>query len=364
MKKFLVKLVLFLSPFIIAQAVELFVLPIDFFTFRVWESLRIMGPSLSTGKFYPNIRLEKVEVGTLARNTDYAEHQKVTWITDRYGYRNTNAWEKPDVVIIGDSFIVGDTLSQEELLSEVLQSRLRMKVYAMAPANIRNFLNDPRFVDNPPKVVILELVEPQISVQSIKKPKQDLYKLHWTGLRQRLMQNRVVTYIDTTQNRMFKWNSLNFLRARVMEFFYDKQPAPAGTKLFDGKPMLFNRLIQRLHLSQDQTKQIARMLESYKTVLQSRNIKFIFLPVPCKKSIYYDIAPGESKSDAFTRFITYLQAEGITTVNLEQAFQEARKEKADLLLYQLDDSHWNYEAVKITADLLVPIINEMIPAEK
>jgi alginate O-acetyltransferase complex protein AlgJ len=364
MKKFLLKLVLFLSPFIIAQAVELFVLPIDFFTFRVWEALRVMGSSLSTGKFYPNFRLEKIEVGTLAKNSSGAVHQKVVWITDRYGYRNTNAWEKPDVVIIGDSFIVGDTLSQEELLSEVLQAELKIKVYAMAPADIRDFLNDPRFVDNPPKVVILERVEQQISPGGIEKPKQDLYKLNWARLRQRLTQNRTVSYIDVIQNRIFKWNALNFLRARLMEFFYKKPPAPAGLKLFDDRPMLFNRLVERLHLSENQTKQIARTLESYNAVLQSRGIKFIFLPVPCKKTIYYDIAPGKFESDAFSRFTTYLQTDGITTVNLEQAFLDARKQNEDLLLYQLDDSHWNYEAVKITAGLLASIINEMIPAEK
>jgi alginate O-acetyltransferase complex protein AlgJ len=364
MKKFLFKLVLFLSPFIIAQAVELFVLPIDFFTFRIWEALRVMGASLSTGKFYPNFRLEKIEVGTLAKNNNDAVPRKVVWITDRYGYRNTNAWEKPDVVIIGDSFIAGDTLSQEELLSEVLQSELKMKVYAMAPANIKNFLNDPRFFDNPPKVVILERVEQQISPEGIEKPKQDLYKMNVVRLRQQLMQNPTISYIDITQNRIFKWNALNFLRARVTDLFYGKKPAPAGTRLFDGRPMLFNRLIHRLHLSQDQTEQIARILESYKSVLQSRGIKFIFLPVPCKKTIYYDIAPGQSQSDAFTRFIISLQADGITTINLERAFLDARKEDKGLLLYQLDDSHWNYKAVKITADLLAMVINKMIPAEK
>jgi hypothetical protein len=364
MKKFLLKLVLFLLPFIIVQAVELFVLPIDFFTFRVWESLRIMGSSISTGKFYPNFRLEKVEVGTLAKNSNNAVRQKVVWITDRYGYRNTNAWEKPDVVIIGDSFIVGDTLSQEQMLSEVLQSELKMKVYAMAPADIRDFLNDPRFADNPPKVVILEILEPQISPKSMEKPKQDWYKMDWVRLRQWLMQNRVVSYIDIMQNRIFKWNALNFLRTRVIWFFYNKKPALAGTRFFDGRPMFFDRLIKRLHLSQDQTGQIARTLESCKAVLQRRGIKFIFLPVPCKKTIYYDIAPGAPESDDFSRFVTYLQANGITTVNLEQAFLNARKQNEDLLLYQLDDPHWNYEAVKITADSLAPLINQMIAVEK
>ena len=149
-----------------------------------------------------------------------------------------------------------------------------------------------------------------------------------------------------------------------MDLFYNKPPAPAGAKLFDGRPMLFNRLIQPLHLSQDQTGQIARILESYKTVLQKGGTKFIFLPVPCKKTIYSDIAPDQSQSDAFTQFIDALQEDGITTLNLEQAFLDARGQNEDLLLYQLDDSHWNYQAVKITAGLLAPVINQMIPAEK
>ena len=39
MRKSIIKLILFLNPFLLALGVELFVLPIDFFTFGVGEAL-------------------------------------------------------------------------------------------------------------------------------------------------------------------------------------------------------------------------------------------------------------------------------------------------------------------------------------
>ena len=40
MAKFILKLFVFLLPFIAAVFVELFILPIDCFTFRLWEALK------------------------------------------------------------------------------------------------------------------------------------------------------------------------------------------------------------------------------------------------------------------------------------------------------------------------------------
>ena len=40
-KSFVIKLTLFLFPFILALFIELFILPIDFFTFRAWEALLV-----------------------------------------------------------------------------------------------------------------------------------------------------------------------------------------------------------------------------------------------------------------------------------------------------------------------------------
>ena len=361
MKRFLIKLVLFLSPFIVAEAIELFVLPIDFFTFRVWESLRITGSTLSTGKFYPNMTIEKVEVGTLARNTEHAVRRKVTWITDEYGYRNTQAPEKPGVVIIGDSFVAGDTLSQEELLSEALGRRLGKRVYAMAPANIRNYLNDPRFVDEAPDVVVLELVEGQLDCRSIRPPKEDSAKRPWLRLRQALCRNRLVCYVDTIQNRALKWTMLEFARARIGGLLYANfRNSVRGKDFSGGNAFFFGPESAAAGVSKKEMLRMTDTLREYQRVLAERGTRFIFLPVPGKQTIYWDFVSDEQPSTFFSDVIAALKAAQIPTVDLQDAFLRARQKNAGLLLYRLDDSHWSPEAVEITAESLAPLIQKTL----
>jgi hypothetical protein len=54
------------------------------------------------------MEITKIEEEDLAAYTRFAYKRKVTWITDRYGYRkqNTNR-DKYKIVIIGDSMTVG-----------------------------------------------------------------------------------------------------------------------------------------------------------------------------------------------------------------------------------------------------------------
>ncbi|MGB9628950.1 MAG: hypothetical protein ACPL6D_09830, partial [Thermodesulfobacteriota bacterium] len=132
MKRFSLKLALFLLPILTALTVELFVLPMDFFTFRVWEAIVVRKfKNLFTGPFYPNINLTKVEEGDLTHHTKFSKKKKVKWITDRYGYRKINTNGPFRIVIAGDSNIAGSGLSQEETLSEVLENQLKVKVYPL-----------------------------------------------------------------------------------------------------------------------------------------------------------------------------------------------------------------------------------------
>ena len=161
MKKFVLKSTLFLIPFLAAIGIELFVLPIDSFTFRVWEALVIRKyRNILPGEFYPNMEVTKIEEGDMAHHTKFTYKRKVKWVTDRYGYRkqNTNR-NKHEVVIIGDSNIAGSGLTQEDILSEVLEKRLKVSVYPISPASIDTFLKERRFENTPPDIVIIASVE-------------------------------------------------------------------------------------------------------------------------------------------------------------------------------------------------------------
>ncbi|MFZ5564255.1 MAG: hypothetical protein ACOZBW_09395, partial [Thermodesulfobacteriota bacterium] len=64
MKNYGLKYLLFFLPFATVIAVEVFVLPIDFFTFRVWEALVASDSyGILKGPFYPNMTIRKTEEG-------------------------------------------------------------------------------------------------------------------------------------------------------------------------------------------------------------------------------------------------------------------------------------------------------------
>ena len=55
------------APFVALLAIELFVLPVDFFTFRAWEALSIQHVRSGEGIFYPRVHLVKNEHARTAR---------------------------------------------------------------------------------------------------------------------------------------------------------------------------------------------------------------------------------------------------------------------------------------------------------
>src|SRR4030042_2635750 len=191
MRRFIVKLILFLSPFFLVLLIELFVLPLDYFTFRVWEAVVVRKfKNILPGPFYPNREITKMEEGDLGHHFRFALRRRVKWGTDCYGFRKKNMdVRRHPVVIVGESNIAGSSLTQEEILSEVLEKRLNVSVYPYAPVGgINSFLKDKRFIENFPDILIFTRVERELLDLPILKPPKDR---KWTSnLRQNLNQNQ------------------------------------------------------------------------------------------------------------------------------------------------------------------------------
>src|SRR5713226_1304628 len=126
MKSFVARVFVFLLPCLLAQALELFILPIDYFTFNVWVALKTRRfETLIRGEFYPNMTVSKVEVGDISPHSRFAVPKHVTWFTDRYGFRKkNNQVARYEIVIVGDSYVGGSSLTQDDMLSEVLSRKL------------------------------------------------------------------------------------------------------------------------------------------------------------------------------------------------------------------------------------------------
>jgi len=159
MKKLILKSILFMAPFAVFAVVEWYVLPVGFWTFRVWEAAGngIGGPL--KGPFIPKMHIEKLETGD--RRLPDGPTKQVEWFTDKFGYRNRPPLrERYDVVTIGDSNFVGTFLDQKDTFAETLERECRCTVYNHAyqgPVDFRNYLRQARFDKFPPKLVVYDI---------------------------------------------------------------------------------------------------------------------------------------------------------------------------------------------------------------
>jgi len=359
-KAFLLTLSLIISIHII----ELFVLPINFFTFRVWEALRVKKfHSLLPGPFYPNMTISMLEEGDLGHHTKLAVKKKVQRITDKYGYRNENEnVDRYDIVVIGDSVTVGSSLTQEDMFSNQLEKRLDIQVYPLAPTNINGFLNDPRFKNNPPKIIILETMEryipnflPDILINSDVTSKSSGIK---SSIKALVKKNQwLVIFCDR-------------INKRIMHEYFTKALSRAEQKLTEKILSLFEKAQNETQskatekmiffdpngpISQKKMDEVVVRLKSYKLELNKRGIRFIFLALPDKKNTYWQRAQAKEKPIFLTQLMPRLKREGIEAIDVQSVFDKASKD-SDKLLYQTDDTHWNPYGVKLVVDLTVKIL--------
>jgi len=346
--------------------IELFVLPLDFFTFRVWESVKIDTlKEVLPGYFYPRVDMIKTEQGDIAHHTVYAVEKTVEWHTDKFGYRNREDARAPEIVIIGDSNTVGAGLTQSKTISAVLGSRLNTWVYSFAPASLNTFLRERRLTNDKPRVVVVATIEWDIPALRALKPElasPSDFERKFMDLRSAIKESRALQSVAVPVDRLFKANMLNYYRASlkraVNSILPEEEPVQpqkqgiASIRFFLGDPALQD-------VPPDRLERTLTVLRSYNDLLRAMGIRFIFLPIPNKENIYHNLLPSKRQPAFLSRLIKALNEEGIETVDLQSAFDEVYKEKGTVL-YPPDDSHWSAEGVRIAAALLA----DKIQAEK
>lgn len=346
MKRLCLKLGLFIIPYVIVIYAMTF-LPLNFFTFRLWEGLSVykLGNKalFLPGPFYPSQRIAMVEEGDLGHGTPYAVKKHVYWETDRYGYRKSPSGKHPEIVIIGDSNIVGSSLSQQETISEVMERKLQTAVYPYAPNNINDFVRDPRFKMHPPKIVIFSQMERSIFINKPLAEKRSKKVIRWND-DYRLQQLFIVA------DRMLKLEPINYLRAKIT-------PKPFGVRYQD--MFFFEGETAVTDFNDKEIDKCVNTLIQYGEFFKKQKIQFIYMPIPNKETIYYDYLPSRSRSLALQKVLAKLERSGVVSVDLLNAYDTLRQTGGSP--YQKDDSHWNAVGVKIAAELLEGKIKPLDP---
>lgn len=359
-----------LAIILILYSIELFILPINFFSYRVFTSIIVNElKSVLPGHFYPNMKISMVEEGDLGHHTKLAIKKMVKWETDRYGYRkhDNGRINKYKIVIIGDSNIVGSGLTQQDILSEVLEQRLGVGVYpltdtAIPPINV--FLNSSRFIDNLPDVVIMGVVERYI----LKLPEVSLdNKSSRSPWLKRIIESYLRSNISLTivLDRVYKNSICSLIKAginRIKSAILERSRFLLTKKIENGESKKSTKMLflQGMRANNDAPPEemvgVVNIIKSYNQILRKKGIRFIFLPIPNKENIYYELLPSIKKPIFLEQLIQKLRNESIEVVDTQKAFEEARDK--NLLLYHLDDTHWNENGVNLAADFIERLLKE------
>lgn len=330
---------------------EAFVFPPDLFTLRSWEALSFsIVPSLiAQSPFYPDFTLTMKEEGDLAHHTKKSVVKKTTWITDQLGYRNDKFINDPDILLIGDSFFAGSGLSQSETITNKLSVKLRNKarVYSIATGSLNDFdFLYRNGIIKKPKLIIFESVErDNICFSPIPQPGSLKEKVLILKRQLPSCINDILIIAD----RMLRFYSIRWIMSRdnsLTDGLTLPNISPIDPKMifYQGKSVTFH--------SDKELKESFNSIMSYKKYCDSIGVNFLFIPMPDKETVYFDLVPLDTQPGYLFKLDSLLNKNGVSTINTLGIYNKERQGKNNLL-YHYDDTHWNSTATELIANEII-----------
>jgi hypothetical protein len=325
--------------------------------FRPFEVIRTDGPV-----FRPNRRVEMDAYGAMSYRLAMPELRIVrhnVFTTDDAGFRNPSM-PRPSIVVLGDSFIVGVGLSDEQTFPRALSRRLRTPVYnygAQMSEAAPYYLADRRFgrgellVYMPSEPSIPELRMPGVPSPFDPGPRAPRVKLPVPA---------AIAWLDhqglALQDLNLRLNRDNGLQTWANEWFQRGRRTLLGNPHrieVEGGPALVQTLDEQRLTDEVDDARFDAVLRSYRRfaqVAQERGGQLVVAPIPSSGSIYEDAFPAADRAriarpSLADRLGAALRAEGIVHIDLRPVFRANR----DPYLYLRDDTHWDAHAVEIAA---------------
>jgi hypothetical protein len=247
-------------------------------------------------------------------------------------------------------------LTQEEILSEVLGDRLKVSVYPYAPVgSINSFLKDKRFIENSPDIVIFARIERELlGLDSLKPMKERKW---FPKLKEQIQKNQMIQSLAISLDRASKMIMLHYFRASLRRSISPPEPLGVGPISSQYGPIFFIQGRRANEdISQEKLDRAIQVIRSYNDAVKSRGIRLIFLPIPNKENIFYEYL-GTARPVFLEQLISELKRHGVETIDTQRVFEEAFQ-KNRVLLYHTDDTHWNGNAIHITAGLIKELIEK------
>ncbi|MFH0908158.1 MAG: hypothetical protein V1929_05295 [bacterium] len=363
-----------------------------------WQATLVAGPAVETVGPFASMRTIEVPVrrgGDLShllgipKVAALFEDERPAMIetSDEFGYRNhpPTATNNYSVVVTGSSFM-NSGYPMTNILASRLSRQLGVPVYNAAfPGRgpfigLIRFLQDERFVRNPPRVLVWGVVEREIGAHAfggllyqiellvkhtIEARKQDSSIL-WRNLRPGSLKTALPDSSAIAQLSRRIWT---FIRYYV---FGRMNPAVAASgPSWKGAPFLFySAAVESLRWMPAQriVPSVADDIAIVSDYLRARGIALVMLLIPDKEQVYREFLPGVMLDEAnpippscLDELGERLRVKDVPVVSLLGPYREGAGQGR--LLYWRDDTHWNSEAIAMAAEAVSHVVEPLLAAQ-
>ena len=324
--------------------------------FRPFELIRTDGPA-----FLPDRQVEMDAYGALSYRLVVPEVRVVrhnVFTTDAAGFRNP-PMAPPQVIVIGDSFVVGVGLSDEQTFPRALQRALGVPVYnygAQGSEGPPYFLADRRFGRAPE---VLLFMPSEATLGELRMPGSEPAATEPAAPR-RLPVPPLFAGLDAWGARLVDLNMVvnrdNGLRQVARRYFQAARRALTGDPnriMVQGAPALVMTLDEQLRTEVVDDARFERILAAYlrfDEIARQRGGRLVVAPIPGTGSVYEALFPEADRRRAvhpslLQRLQEELRERGVEVIVLLALFEAHRSP----YLYLRDDTHWDAHAVELAA---------------
>jgi len=292
-------------------------------------------------RYQPNVHLDvTMPHGDLRSMTaaDVAEPRRMRFDTDRDGFRNTSDYHGQRLLLVGDSFIAGNSNTQEDMLVEQLKRDYSVDAYNLAyPGNLADYAAyvrgfRDRYGDD--FRVLLFLFEGNDFEESRGRPPSAIARY---GRRYYSLFSEFSTYRVTMS--LYK----RFTRGRDI-----REGSALEQVELAGKPLLFYR--QYAEVTRRAT--LAEPVGFEQKLLELRPVIERVYFIPTKYRVYGRHAGAGTLPNAQWAYLAGLcrkHALRCTNLTDDLVRESERQLKQAALIWWRDDTHWNGRGIAVAA---------------
>ena len=313
----------------------------------------IIDPSFNFVNYPPNRTLlnQIVSVGDISLldnlSNEYSSNREIDFITDNLGYRNVEEFSNGDVILLGDSYVVGNGgVDQSDTISSKINKYTGVGIYNLGfPGDPFNYyhrlLKHDKIIDKSDGIIFFVFEGNDLNCPVSK------VSINHEGNNFEKMLFEITSYRLKIFDKSFLYKiGFGFYHRVYSIFFDDEQKTYRG--LINGKKTAFLKdyvdVVYEKEICPKRIQEFSAIYDKY-----SEKIKMVVY-IPTKAHVYFE-SLGNHKpiNKKQKRMRDLANSYNIDFFDLTETFL---KNESQEILYFTDDSHWNSFGIDLAARVI------------